>query len=407
MFGEDNSDLREFYEQLPLGVCVEDYSGVKRKLDRLLSEGIQNLEQFFRDNPETLFDVMWEIETTDVNDALLRMFRVNSLQEYMDLDDDISHWKDTTDWAEFYTMEFVDFAAGNPHFGEYRDLAADGSPIISSCVAWIPSEHQDTWSVVITTHEDITERKKAEEALSAALASVEQSNQAKSSFLAHMSHELRTPLNAITGFSQLMTTEVFGTLGHPKYHEYAQDVLGAGEHLVAVINDILDIAKIEAGKIDFSPTSFPLHLAIEDCVNLVKVQQLGLPHRVRIDETNLLCDIFADDRMFRQILLNVLSNANKFTPDDGHITVTTARGDRDSIVVSITDTGSGIAPEDIATVLEPFGQVRTNAQVSHHGTGLGLPLCKKMMELHGGALELTSEVGVGTTVAVTFPSQPV
>ncbi len=218
-----------------------------------------------------------------------------------------------------------------------------------------------------------------------------------------MSHELRTPLNAITGFAQLMVDQTFGELGHPKYREYALYVLGSGEHLLSVINDVLDLSKIEAGEVTLNTTDFSLHHAINDCINLIRAQSAGQPDRIGLESSNQVTNVHADNRVFRQILLNLLSNANKFTPDDGRITVISQLDNDNRIVVKVRDTGVGISSEDMAKVLEPFGQARADAQISHEGTGLGLPLSQKLMEMHGGTLELQSDIEGGTTVTLTFP----
>ncbi len=256
-----------------------------------------------------------------------------------------------------------------------------------------------------TINFDINDRKQAENARHAALLEAEQANRAKSEFLAHMSHELRTPLNAITGFAQLMVDETFGGLGHPKYREYALDVLGSGEHLLSVINDVLDLSKIEAGEVSLNPTEFSLHYAINDCISLIRAQSTDRPERIGLELSDQISNVHADNRVFRQILLNLLSNANKFTPDDGRITVISELDGENRVSVRIRDTGIGISSEDMAKVLEPFGQARADAQISHEGTGLGLPLSQKLMELHGGTLELQSDPGGGTTVTLTFPAE--
>jgi len=233
----------------------------------------------------------------------------------------------------------------------------------------------------------------------------ESANKAKSEFLANMSHELRTPLNAINGFSEIMVEEMFGPLGDKRYKEYSQDILSSGQHLLALINDILDMSKIEAGKmtLKFEPTS--LEEVAEDAVRLVRNRAEAAGLELTLDFPRLP-DVEADYRAIKQVLLNLLSNAIKFTPRDGRISVSgEARRDAlgDRIRVSVRDTGIGIAEEDLGRLAQPFEQIETQHAKSQQGTGLGLALTKSLVEMHGGALDMQSAPGQGTTVSFTIP----
>ena len=222
----------------------------------------------------------------------------------------------------------------------------------------------------------------------------------KSEFLANMSHELRTPLNAIIGFSEVLADRMFGEI-NDKQAEYLTDILESGRHLLALINDILDLSKIEAGRMELDLDDFNLPAAIDNTVTLIRERA----HRRGITVERAIGErvgvIRADERKVKQVLLNLLSNALKFTPEGGGISV---RSDmRDGIVeISVTDTGIGIAPEDQATVFEEFRQVGTRAK-KVEGTGLGLAISRKFIELHGGRIWVTSTVGVGSTFAFTLP----
>ena len=240
--------------------------------------------------------------------------------------------------------------------------------------------------------------------LTKALDSAAASNQAKSQFLATMSHELRTPLNAVIGFSDLIASEIYGPLGDSRYRDYAKTICDSGAHLLGLINDVLDISKLDAGGLELDEEAVELPGIVEDALRMVahqaetggvrleKSYETGLPH------------VRADRRRVRQVVLNLLSNAVKFTPGDGCITTTVLRrGDR--LAVAVADTGIGIAAEDIPRALERFGQIDDSLGRKYEGTGLGLPLSKALMELHGGSLELQSALGVGTTVTVTFPAE--
>jgi len=251
---------------------------------------------------------------------------------------------------------------------------------------------------------DISERKRIEQALEEAKEGAELANRTKSEFLANMSHELRTPLNAVIGFSELMRKELLGPLGSERYLEYAADIYESGSHLLGVINDILDLSKIEAGKIDLEEETFDLSVAVDATLRLIRERaerrQIALAARIGASVPQLR----ADERKVKQILINLLSNAVKFTPEGGSVTISAERRP-DGLVIAVTDTGIGIAPEDVPRALEPFKQVSAAHNRTHEGTGLGLPLTKRLVELHGGRLEIESAVGRGTTVSVQFPSE--
>ncbi|MEO6338441.1 MAG: HAMP domain-containing sensor histidine kinase, partial [Caulobacteraceae bacterium] len=234
----------------------------------------------------------------------------------------------------------------------------------------------------------------------------EGANRAKSDFLANMSHELRTPLNAIIGFSEMMSSEIYGPLGSPRYKEYSHDILSSGQHLLAVINDILDMSKIEAGKLQLRFQAVDVLDVAEDAVRLVrdKADEAGLRLICTVSPT--LPEVKADYRALKQILLNLLSNAVKFTPRGGEVTVSAEvahdpSGDR--VRVEVRDTGIGISKEDLARLARPFEQVETQFAKTQQGTGLGLALVKSLVEMHGGAFSLVSEPGRGAIAAFSLP----
>jgi signal transduction histidine kinase len=230
---------------------------------------------------------------------------------------------------------------------------------------------------------------------------LETASRHKSEFLANMSHELRTPLNAILGFSEVLSERMFGEINE-KQAEYLDDILGSGRHLLSLINDILDLSKIEAGRMDLETTEFDLPNAIEHTMILIRERA----HRRAITLSSTidtqLGSIRADERKVKQVLLNLLSNALKFTPEGGQITVR-ARLHNEEAEISVTDTGVGIAPEDQDAVFEEFRQVGTAAR-KVEGTGLGLAISRKFIELHGGRIWVKSQVGIGSTFAFTLPS---
>ena len=224
----------------------------------------------------------------------------------------------------------------------------------------------------------------------------------KSDFLANMSHELRTPLNAIIGFSEALMDRMFGDLNE-KQLEYQKDIHESGKHLLSLINDILDLSKIEAGKMELELSNFHLPTAVSNAVALVRerAHRHGITLGIEIDER--LADVQADERKVKQILLNLLSNAVKFTPDGGRVDVS-ATLDTDKVEIAVKDTGVGIAPDDQASLFEEFKQVGKDSSRKAEGTGLGLALTKRLVELHGGEIRVDSAVGHGSTFRVIFPA---
>jgi two-component system, cell cycle sensor histidine kinase PleC len=231
----------------------------------------------------------------------------------------------------------------------------------------------------------------------------EEANQTKSKFLANMSHELRTPLNAIIGFSEIMESGMFGTLGSEKYQEYCHDILTSGHYLLEVINDILDMSKIEAGRMKLDMEPLDLSKTLAESLRVVSG---------RADDKNLTLDtdiegaipIVADRRAIKQIIVNLLSNAVKFTPDEGRVIVRSRRR-ANSVILMIADTGIGIAPQSLKRLGRPFEQVESQLTKTYHGSGLGLAIARSLTNLHGGSMKLRSRLGVGTVVCVTLPRE--
>ena len=244
-----------------------------------------------------------------------------------------------------------------------------------------------------------------EEQLSHALMAETQANTAKSDFLALMSHELRTPLNAIIGFSEVLGSEMFGPLGHARYREYAGDVHGAGKHLLALINDILDLSKAAAGKFELACEEIAPADIVNECLRLTrgKAHEGGL--RLTCELAPGLPNLVVDRLRFKQALLNLCSNAIKFTPAGGSVHITASQNSDDSFVLKVADTGIGMSPEQIPMALEPFRQVASPFARNAEGTGLGLALVKSLIECHDGRLEIESALHRGTTVRLILPPE--
>ncbi len=243
--------------------------------------------------------------------------------------------------------------------------------------------------------------------LSDARDAAQAANHTKSEFIANMSHELRTPLNAIIGFSEIIQQQTFGPIENDRYKDYIDDILNSGRHLLGIVTEILDLSKIEAGKMDLNEQECNVAGLVDGCITFL---------RQKADEAGVMVvnelpphapSIVGDERALKQIVINLLSNAIKFTPIGGEVRIRLDPSSTGGISLKIRDTGIGIAPEDIKKVMDPFGQVENAYSRQHEGTGLGLPLVKAMTEMHHGTFHLTSEVDLGTEAIVEFPEDRV
>jgi two-component system cell cycle sensor histidine kinase PleC len=232
--------------------------------------------------------------------------------------------------------------------------------------------------------------------------SAEKANRSKSMFLANMSHELRTPLNAVIGFSEMMHAEIFGPLGDRRYREYTGLIQGAGKHLLDLINDVLDMSKIEAGKQELHREKLNIVDVVRDALAMMREQAAAGQVALEMAADSAPIFIQADRRAMKQIFLNLLSNAVKFTPEGGRVTVNT-ESNGDQVILSVRDTGIGIPAEHIYRLGNPFVQIRNNAGTTQTGTGLGLALVRALTEMHDGSFRIESTEGQGTTVSVSFP----
>jgi two-component system cell cycle sensor histidine kinase PleC len=235
----------------------------------------------------------------------------------------------------------------------------------------------------------------------------EEANLAKSRFLATMSHELRTPLNAIIGFSEIMKGELFGPVGAAQYREYVKDIHGSGQHLLNLINEILDLSRIEAGKYELNEEAVTLAHIAEDCLNLMRLKASAKTITLTVHAEPTLPKLWADERAVRQVILNLLSNAVKFTQAGGTIDIKMGWTKGGGQYVSVRDNGPGIPAEEIPIVLAAFGQGSVAIKSAEAGTGLGLPIVQSLVHLHDGTFDLRSKLRVGTEVLVTFPSSRV
>ncbi|MBV9549857.1 MAG: HAMP domain-containing protein [Alphaproteobacteria bacterium] len=249
---------------------------------------------------------------------------------------------------------------------------------------------------------DFTVIKEREEGYRKAREEAEAANAAKTRFLANMSHELRTPLNAIIGFSEIISGELFGALGNEKYLDYSGDILRSGRHLLAVINDVLDLVKSESGRMSLRARDLDMREVLEDCAAMMAEQCRGARLTFTVTAPQQPLTVRGDPAKLRQIFLNLLSNAVKFTESGGTVTLA-AEDTEDQVRVIVADNGIGMSAEDIAIALQPFGQVDNRLERRYEGTGLGLPLTKALLDLHGAGMVIDSERGRGTAITLTFP----
>jgi PAS domain S-box-containing protein len=304
--------------------------------------------------------------------------------------------------AVFQAVDRKVLATGAPHESEEMLTSADGAEFWlftrKSAVTVRSGERY-----VVGVISDITERKRMEKDLLAAKLRAEDANRAKSTFLANMSHELRTPLNAVIGFAEIIKKELLGAINEPRYREYADDIHSSGKHLLQLINDILDMTRVEAGTYQLREDVCDVAKVLADAAALVQNLAIQNELTVRMDVPDDIPLLFADERCVRQMVVNFLSNGIKFTPKGGDVVAQARFGPDGAIAIAVVDTGIGMAREDIPRALNPFRQLDGSHGRKYEGTGLGLSLTKAMLDLHGGTLRVESEVGAGTTVTAKFP----
>jgi len=284
--------------------------------------------------------------------------------------------------------------------GGYVSVGTDITPLKQHEKKLVGSE-QRLMATVTDLQQSQQKLKSQAQQLAELAQTAEEANQAKSKFLANMSHELRTPLNAIIGFSEIMESGMFGALGSDKYVEYCRDIHRSGEYLLDVINDVLDMSKIEAGRLKLDLEHVELDRELSDALRVVTTRAQDKNLEVRSKIASGIC-LKADRRALKQIALNLLSNAVKFTPEQGRITVR-GRVSRGAVVIGIQDSGIGIARDALQKLGRPFEQVESQLTKTQHGSGLGLAIAKSLIELHGGMMRIRSTLGAGTTVVVRLP----
>jgi len=306
--------------------------------------------------------------------------------------------------GDFGQTEVTDEAVRQRIASFYRNLPTVRERVMSSGRV-LQIRRRSMPSGVVSLYSDITERKQAEATMAHAWAQAELANRAKSEFLANMSHELRTPLNAIIGFSEILSGEHLGAMSNPRYLEYSHDIHSSGLHLLSIINDVLDMSKIEAGKLEIHEDEVAVGPLLASVARMVAERARETQVALVVEPPEEGLRIWADERAMKQCLLNLLSNAVKFSDAGGTVSAAaTVEGDG-SAVFTIADTGIGMSPEDMERALQPFGQAKAATTRAYGGTGLGLPITKGLVEAHGGRLEIDSRLGQGTRIRIVFPPE--
>ena len=345
---------------------------------------------------QAIFEYWEKNKSKDFGNAITREEGLLALPDLLDFTDQ----PDTIEFAETFGVRSL----WMQQFKASEKAGGSGSIAIYRNIPGMPSPWEKSLLVSTARLAAIAiNRRRAEQNLLEATRTAEMANRAKTKFLANMSHELRTPLNAIIGFSDIMKSELFGPLGSPRYSEYAIDINDSGAHLLNVIDDILDISKIEAGRYLLEESEIEIEDVLRWSIEVVRPRTDEKFINVILDMAPNIPCVMADRRAMRQIMLNLLSNAAKFTPENGIITVTAQLEADSSLTLQVTDNGIGIPAEKLDTVLEPFGQVDDSSARMHGGTGLGLSITKSLTELHEGTFRLESCLGEGTSAIVTLP----
>ncbi len=391
------------FAQLPLGVHEEDYSTIKKVIDKLRFEGIDNLEEYFLDNPRLVREMVGTIRITDVNEALVNMHEAESREEFIAVKSSVEDWWNQQ-WVDYHAAEFAALASDSKHHQVERvDTRVDGTPIQTRSIVALVRGYEDCWKRVISIHEDITDRKITEMALIEAKTQAEQANQAKSEFLSNMSHELRTPLNAILGFSQLFAYDRDLSEQH---QANANEINRAGKHLMSLIDQILDLSRIEAGEVDLPLEPVSLHAALSESINWVTPLAQDRDIKIEFDASQFdKLNVVADSIRLKQVFLNLLTNAIKYNCEAGKVNVVSDLTGDNRIRIGIRDTGDGITPDKLKELFQPFN--RLGAELSGiEGSGIGLVITRQLVDLMNGELEIDSNPGAGSTFWVTMALGP-
>ena len=351
-----------------------------------------------------IFNITKEGKWLDANEAIARILRYDSAKQLLEQPPDICN--------QFFVDEkqkknWFDGVLNNKKNSEECTVYAKDKAVVWLSLSGQMILNSGGEEEICCVVYDITEHKDIEKAILYAKEQADFAARSKSEFLANMSHELRTPLNAIIGFSEIIKDQMFGAVGQPQYVEYSQDIYDSGQLLLSLINDILDMSKVEAGKRQLQETVLNIEDIAQSVVRLVAARAKEVKVKLNIHVPKRFPSLKGEDKAMKQILTNLLTNAIKFTNEGGSVTLSALIDDQGRMLINVIDSGIGIAPEDIVVAMTPFGQIESALSRKHQGTGLGLPLTKALVTLHEGTMDIKSEVDAGTTVSVMFPASRV
>ncbi len=394
--------FRSLFEDSPLSLWEEDYSQVRIALDEVMQSGVTDLRKHFREHPGLAVEFGGLIQVVNVNQATLDLYGARTKDELLGSLELVLGEASDPEIAD----QLATFAEGHHRFESETTLfRLNGETGVSLVSVSIAPGSEESWSRVFVSVVDVTDRKEMERLLEEAMRAAEQANQAKSTFLANMSHELRTPMNAIIGYSELLTEDAEDD-GYEELVPDLERINSAGKHLLSLINDVLDLSKIEAGHMDLFLETFELERELNEVVTTARPMIEKNGNEFVEDYGDDLGEMHADLTKVRQALFNLISNAAKFTTE-GSITLRARRVSRDGepwISMAVTDTGIGIPEDKLDLVFEEFAQVDDSTTRDFGGTGLGLALTRQICRMMGGEIGLESEFGVGSTFTITLPA---
>ncbi|MBI5826025.1 MAG: PAS domain S-box protein [Chloroflexi bacterium] len=407
---ESERRYRILFEDSPVAIWEDDFSDAKKYLDGLKQQGVTDFKTYFTTHPEVAVKCIQMIKILDVNSAALQMYKAASKQDLINSTiQNLSQGE-----LEHSHQDLIAIAEGrNNNSWDGAEVTLTGEPVEISLSWLVVPGHEHDFSRVIVTTVDITRLKQAEELLRGYTSELERrvqertaelihANRAKDEFLANMSHELRTPLNSVLGFSESLLEGIRGPMD-TKQQQAVEMIHASGQHLLGLINDVLDVSKIEAGKFELQLENLPVDEICRSSLNFIR--QLANRKSITVEySSSPAAAIHADPKRLKQILVNLLHNAVKFTPDEGSVTLDVQADAAQGLMrFSITDTGIGISTEDQQKLFKPFVQVDSSLSRQYEGTGLGLTLVKKLVEMHGGSVELQSEPGKGSCFTFVLP----
>ena len=403
---QSRQNLQYLFDHVPVSIWVEDFTDLYDELARLRTSGVKDMRAYFEEDAERAWALTGLIKVTDVNPATLDLFEAGSREQV------VTRISETfqTESIEVFSGLICAIWNGERFFQKevaYRTFA--GKTIHTMIMIPLPIDRKQQENVPVSIV-DLTERQEMIENLSAAKEEAERANRAKSHFLATMSHDLRTPLNAIVGFTDIMRTGSFGPLRNDKYVEYVDNIFDSGLLLVSLINDILDISRIESGRYALHEEDVDVEQLVQNCLAQVRPMTRDKDQKLLSSTGDVRLRVCADNRVLTQIVNNLLTNAVKYSPKGTTITVSAGLSESGGIQIAVADRGIGMSTEEITAALQPFTTIRDKSALpersaSEHSTGLGLYICDELTRLHGGELNVFSTPGHGTTVRLTFPAE--